>query len=140
MFYVVISHASSTRSEKVWMKVLGTLNEYQARLFVAERAIRPGTRRDQSSGSSDGNVTSDYYSGSERSQRHREVEKRVLGSCAESGRRAKEGGGRRSRVASPAQGDRGGEHGGRSDEPVEVDQQVDADHCPGIDPIGASGQ
>src|SRR5450631_2204527 len=42
MFYVVTTDASSTRSEKVWMKVLGTLNEYQARLFVAERAIGLG--------------------------------------------------------------------------------------------------
>jgi hypothetical protein len=42
MFYVVTSHASSTRSEKLWMKVFGTLNEYQARLFAAEKAIELG--------------------------------------------------------------------------------------------------
>src|ERR1039457_619366 len=36
------SHASSTRSEEVWMKVFGTLNEYQARLFAAEKAIELG--------------------------------------------------------------------------------------------------
>jgi hypothetical protein len=29
-------------SEKIWLKVLGTLNEYQARLFVAERALELG--------------------------------------------------------------------------------------------------
>ena len=29
-------------SEKIWLKVLGTLNEYQARLFVAEKAVDLG--------------------------------------------------------------------------------------------------
>ena len=42
MFYVVASHVSSFASEKPWMKVLGTLNEYQARLFVAEKALELG--------------------------------------------------------------------------------------------------
>jgi Rhodopirellula transposase DDE domain len=42
MFYVVAGHASITSLEKIWVKVLGTLNEYQARLFVAERAINLG--------------------------------------------------------------------------------------------------
>jgi Rhodopirellula transposase DDE domain len=42
MFYVVDSHTSNASTEKTWMKVLGTLNEYQARLFVAERALDLG--------------------------------------------------------------------------------------------------
>jgi hypothetical protein len=42
MVYVVASHTSTASSEKIWMKVLGTLNEYQARLFVAERALDLG--------------------------------------------------------------------------------------------------
>lgn len=42
MFYVVDSPLSSFASEKAWMKVLGTLNEYQARLFVAEKALELG--------------------------------------------------------------------------------------------------
>lgn len=42
MFYVVGRHTSTASSEKIWMKVLGTLNEYQARLFVAERALDLG--------------------------------------------------------------------------------------------------
>jgi hypothetical protein len=42
MLYVVDRRASIASSEKVWMKVLGTLNEYQARLFVAERALDLG--------------------------------------------------------------------------------------------------
>jgi Rhodopirellula transposase DDE domain len=42
MFYVVDRHTPTASSEKIWMKVLGTLNEYQARLFVAERALDLG--------------------------------------------------------------------------------------------------
>lgn len=33
---------SPTPAEKRWLRVLGTLNEYQARLFVAERALQMG--------------------------------------------------------------------------------------------------
>ena len=29
-------------SERIWVRVLGTLNEYQARLFVAEKALQLG--------------------------------------------------------------------------------------------------
>ena len=36
------SRGASASSEKVWIKVLRTLNEYQARLFVAEKAIELG--------------------------------------------------------------------------------------------------
>ncbi len=42
MFYVVARPTSPVSSEKIWLKVLGTLNEYQARLFVAERALELG--------------------------------------------------------------------------------------------------
>ena len=42
MFYVVARPTPQASSEKLWMKVLGTLNEYQARLFVAERAVDLG--------------------------------------------------------------------------------------------------
>jgi hypothetical protein len=42
MFCVVTRHAPRASSEKVWLRVLGTLNEYQARLFVAERALDLG--------------------------------------------------------------------------------------------------
>jgi hypothetical protein len=42
MFYVVARHTTPASSEKIWMRVLGTLNEYQARLFVAERALDLG--------------------------------------------------------------------------------------------------
>jgi hypothetical protein len=42
MFYVVDRHTPNASSEKTWMKVLGTLNEYQTRLFVAERALDLG--------------------------------------------------------------------------------------------------
>jgi Rhodopirellula transposase DDE domain len=42
MFYAVASHTPTTASEKTWKKVLGTLNEYQARLFVAEKALDLG--------------------------------------------------------------------------------------------------
>jgi hypothetical protein len=44
MFYVVRSyaHRQSTPADKQWLRVLGTLNEYQARLFVAERALQMG--------------------------------------------------------------------------------------------------
>ena len=41
MFYVVASRVP-TSSERTWKKVLGTLNEYQARLFVAEKALELG--------------------------------------------------------------------------------------------------
>ena len=34
--------ATTTSAEKTWMRVLGTLNEYQARLFVAEKALQLG--------------------------------------------------------------------------------------------------
>ena len=42
MLYVMARHTSPVPSKKIWMKVLGTLNEYQARLFVAERALDLG--------------------------------------------------------------------------------------------------
>ena len=44
MFYVVRNYAQrkSAPTEKQWLRVLGTLNEYQARLFVAERALQMG--------------------------------------------------------------------------------------------------
>jgi hypothetical protein len=32
----------STPAEKTWLRVLGTMNEYQARLLVAERAVQLG--------------------------------------------------------------------------------------------------
>ena len=34
--------ATTTSAERTWMRVLGTLNEYQARLFVAEKALQLG--------------------------------------------------------------------------------------------------
>lgn len=47
MFYVVRNKrqgrvAPPTSDEKTWMRVLGTLNEYQSRLFVAEKALQLG--------------------------------------------------------------------------------------------------
>ena len=47
MFYVVANDrqdrvARPASSEKTWMRVLGTLNEYQSRLFVAEKALQLG--------------------------------------------------------------------------------------------------
>lgn len=47
MFYVVQDDrrnraAATTSAERTWMRVLGTLNEYQARLFVAEKALQLG--------------------------------------------------------------------------------------------------
>ena len=53
MFYVVKNYAkrntvSASPTERRWLRVMGTLNEYQARLFVAEKALeigRGGTSR-----------------------------------------------------------------------------------------------
>jgi hypothetical protein len=44
MFYVVRNYAHRKFSpvDKQWLRVLGTLNEYQARLFVAEKALQMG--------------------------------------------------------------------------------------------------
>ena len=47
MFYVVKSFAKPTRvspslTERCWLRVMSTLNEYQARLFVAEKALEMG--------------------------------------------------------------------------------------------------
>ena len=33
---------TSAVAEKTWLQILGTLNEYQARLFVAEKALQLG--------------------------------------------------------------------------------------------------
>jgi hypothetical protein len=38
----MIRSARSTVNESRWLKVLGTLNEYQARLFVADKALDQG--------------------------------------------------------------------------------------------------
>src|SRR5437764_15165313 len=38
----MIRSASRTVNESRWLKVLGTLNEYQARLFVADKALDQG--------------------------------------------------------------------------------------------------
>src|SRR5271165_2859259 len=53
MFYVVKNYVkrsavSPTPTERCWLRVMRTLNEYQARLFVAEKALelgRGGTSR-----------------------------------------------------------------------------------------------
>jgi hypothetical protein len=47
MFYSVRSYGPvrgivTTSAEKTWLRVLGTMNEYQARLLVAERAVQLG--------------------------------------------------------------------------------------------------
>src|SRR5437879_3988508 len=47
MFYIMRNYrrdraSALTSAERIWMRVLGTLNEYQARLFVAERAVELG--------------------------------------------------------------------------------------------------
>ena len=47
MLYVVQDYrrnraATTTSTERIWLRVLGTLNEYQARLFVAEKALPLG--------------------------------------------------------------------------------------------------
>ena len=47
MFYLMRSYGPTrgtltTPSEKTWLRVLGTMNEYQARLLVAERAVQLG--------------------------------------------------------------------------------------------------
>src|SRR6266576_256984 len=47
MFYVVRSFQKHRRTpptpiERTWLRVLGTLNEYQARLYVAEKALQLG--------------------------------------------------------------------------------------------------
>ena len=47
MFYVVQNYirsraATTTSAERTWLRVLRTLNEYQARLFVAEKALQLG--------------------------------------------------------------------------------------------------
>ena len=47
MLYVVQDYrrsraATTTSTERIWLRVLGTLNEYQARLFVAEKALQLG--------------------------------------------------------------------------------------------------
>ena len=47
MFYVVRNRkdrrsAAPTPVERTWLRVLGTLNEYQARLYVAEKALDLG--------------------------------------------------------------------------------------------------
>src|SRR5436309_11020346 len=38
----MIRSTRHTASESRWLKVLGTLNEYQARLFVADKALDQG--------------------------------------------------------------------------------------------------
>jgi hypothetical protein len=47
MFYVVRKHGRDRRTaptppERIWLRVLGTLNEYQARLYVGEKALQLG--------------------------------------------------------------------------------------------------
>jgi hypothetical protein len=41
MFYVVMNYSPSS-AERCWLRVMSTLNEYQARLFVAEKALEIG--------------------------------------------------------------------------------------------------
>src|ERR1700694_3598790 len=47
MFYVVKNYAerasvSPSSAERCWLRVMNTLNEYQARLFVAEKSLELG--------------------------------------------------------------------------------------------------
>ena len=47
MFYVARNRKDGrskapTPIERIWLRVLGTLNEYQARLYVAEKALDLG--------------------------------------------------------------------------------------------------
>ena len=42
MRYGPVRETPRALSERTWVRVLGTLNEYQARLFVAEKALQLG--------------------------------------------------------------------------------------------------
>jgi len=50
---------------RTWMRVLGTLNEYQARLFVAEKALQLGRGGISHLSQTDRNVAGHHYSGVE---------------------------------------------------------------------------
>ena len=122
-----------------WMRVLGTLNEYQSRLFVAEKALQLGrggiSHLSQLTGMS--RVTITQGLGELRTGRKLRT---PLRKCAPARRRAKESGGGRSGVAAPAQGHRRRNNRRRSDESAEVDQQGDPNDCGGTDPIGTPDQ
>ena len=65
MFDVVKNYAKRTvvspsPAERRWLRVMSTLNEYQARLFVAEKAL-DGPRWDQPSVKADGDVARNDY-------------------------------------------------------------------------------
>ena len=112
---------TSAVAEKTWLQILGTLNEYQARLFVAEKALQLGrggiSRLSQLTGMSRVTITEGLG------------ELRTGGKLRTAAEGVRQPGGGRKKVeqadpdfAESPQDDRRGDDGGRSDEPSEVDQ------------------
>src|SRR6516162_3434264 len=115
-----------TETEKRWLRVLSTLNEFQARLFVADKALDLGrggiSWLSQLTGMSRTTITKAVP------ELHRGKEFRVP---PEGG--ARQPGGGRKNWSKPTRGPgfaphRGGEHGRRSREPVAVDAEVHPHH------------
>src|ERR1019366_1634426 len=87
-----------------------------------------GTRRGQPPVAVDRNVTGYHYRGHSGTARGPEASRGDERTRAPARRRAEEGGACRSPATPSAQKDRRRDNRGRSDEPAEVDQQVDPDH------------
>jgi hypothetical protein len=121
------TRATVLETERHWLRVLGTLNEYQTRLYVAQKALELGRGGIARLAALTDMARPTIAKGIAELQGHRPL----LPADAERIRQL--GGGRRRVEAvdpdlqAAAASDRGGHDGGRSDECGEVDEQVHAD-------------
>src|SRR5215471_4784154 len=124
--------------ERRWLRLLSTLNEFQARLFAADKAL------DQGRG---GISRMSELTGMSRTTLTRAVAELTRGGKLEPGAegRIRAGGAEKSGRRGPATArgthpDGGRNHGGRSDERPAVDQPIDGSAGGGTDPAGTSGE
>jgi hypothetical protein len=131
------TRGSVSDADRRWLRALGTLNEYQVRLFVAERALsleRGGiSRLARLTGMSRTTIAKWGRRAARPPLAHRRPDSPEWRG-APAGRR------RGSQPAAAAHPDLGGDHGRGSHERAEVDEQVDPHDRGGTDATGASGE
>ena len=133
------SGRSISGSERRWLKVFGTLDEFQARLFAADKALDLGVGRHESRRGIDGTLADDDYQSSRGVERRRKAGESGGRSGEASGWRKKKGRRSRSGCTGSVGEDPGGNNSRGSDESVAVDEQIDTNHGGGVDSFRAPG-
>src|SRR6516164_4022390 len=122
---------AAERDTEFYLRVLRTLNEAQARWYVAREAVAVGPGRAEGDACADGHGASHDSAGHARTPSG-DGPRRERAS-APTGRRPEAVGGGRSDAGPRAREDHGRNDGERSDESPALDQQVDGTHRRGVD-------